>query len=126
MGYDDCPFSHPLPPHPSPPPTPTPKFALNQQSSSVDYNLDGISDELRITVNMPLQADEVITSVMAVAYTDVRLNVSILLSMGCAAVACRLCERAADIALCNCVESLNLRSPLAIRQMNAPQLPSRV
>jgi hypothetical protein len=45
------------------------------QSSIRDNNLDGKLEELHISIIMPLQSDEVITSATGIAYVDVELNV---------------------------------------------------
>ena len=46
------------------------------QSSTRDFNLDGVADELHISARMPLQSDEVVMGASLTAFLDVKLSVS--------------------------------------------------
>lgn len=52
-----------------------PTCAPAHQSSSRDWNRDGIADELHLSARMPLQPDEVVTGASLTAFVDVTLSV---------------------------------------------------
>jgi len=57
------------------PPPPSSHPASRSQSSTIDFNHDGMVDELHISAAMPLAADEVVTGVTAIAWLQASLSV---------------------------------------------------
>lgn len=70
------------------------------RSSTRDDNLDGTTDEVRISAALPLANDEVATSALVIAYHDVELQVSIAGTEPCFLMTLRVIAAATGHASC--------------------------